>query len=285
MRKKPHRLQQGRQHPLARAHGWVTPEHTGFQGILGATHGIQKMILRMQKTIHGLASHDLSNTKPVFLGATPGAIPGNESDKNRCYACKREREREREGEREKEKGRGRGEPARAERTEKKEKTERKRHNAKPDLPSSNEAVLTASNTEEEKRNPGRPQEKKGGRRRRKRREEEPAPGKQQPQKSRKTAKKKELPDSHKQIHTKTRTTNQQKHRQYKTRSSLPKTLLKKRAVTKIELREKPKTGRTFFFAVFGTQNGHFWDRKTSQKTPDSHSKVRGEKPSEKKNLR
>ena len=77
---------------------------------------------------------------------------------------KREREREREREKKKERARERG-PARAERTEEKEKD---MPCAVSDLPSSNEAVLTAKSTEEEKRNPGRPQEKKGGRRRKRR---------------------------------------------------------------------------------------------------------------------
>ena len=47
-----------------------------FQAILGAAPGIQKVILGMQNFILGMAFHDLSNTKPVIFGATPGAIPG-----------------------------------------------------------------------------------------------------------------------------------------------------------------------------------------------------------------
>ena len=34
------------------------------------------MILGMRNSIIGMAFHDLSDTKPVVLGATPGAIPG-----------------------------------------------------------------------------------------------------------------------------------------------------------------------------------------------------------------
>ena len=47
-----------------------------FRGILGAALGIQKPILRMRSSILGMASHDLSNTKSIILGATPGAILG-----------------------------------------------------------------------------------------------------------------------------------------------------------------------------------------------------------------
>ena len=47
-----------------------------FWGILGAALEIPKLILGMQNSILGMASHDLSNTKITILGATPGAIPG-----------------------------------------------------------------------------------------------------------------------------------------------------------------------------------------------------------------
>ena len=47
-----------------------------FRGILGAGLGLQKVTLGMRNSILGMAFHDLSNTKPVILGATPGAIPG-----------------------------------------------------------------------------------------------------------------------------------------------------------------------------------------------------------------
>ena len=47
-----------------------------FQSILGAALEVQKLILGMQSSILGMASHDLSNTKTTNLGATPGAIPG-----------------------------------------------------------------------------------------------------------------------------------------------------------------------------------------------------------------
>ena len=47
-----------------------------FRGILAAAHGIQKVMLGMRNSILGMAFHDLSNMKPVILGATPGAIPG-----------------------------------------------------------------------------------------------------------------------------------------------------------------------------------------------------------------
>ena len=43
-----------------------------FRDILGAALGIQKFKI----PILGMASHDLSNTKPTILGATPGVIPG-----------------------------------------------------------------------------------------------------------------------------------------------------------------------------------------------------------------
>ena len=46
-----------------------------FRGILGAALGIQKVILGMRNSILGMAFHDLSDTKRVILGATPGAIP------------------------------------------------------------------------------------------------------------------------------------------------------------------------------------------------------------------
>ena len=48
----------------------------GFRGILRAALGVQKVILGMRNSTLGMAFHDLSNTKPVILGATPGAIPG-----------------------------------------------------------------------------------------------------------------------------------------------------------------------------------------------------------------
>ena len=47
-----------------------------FWGILGAALETQKLILGMQNSILGLASHDLSNMKTTILRATPGAIPG-----------------------------------------------------------------------------------------------------------------------------------------------------------------------------------------------------------------
>ena len=47
-----------------------------FRGILGAALGIQNSILGIRNSILGTAPHDLSNTKPTILGATPGAIPG-----------------------------------------------------------------------------------------------------------------------------------------------------------------------------------------------------------------
>ena len=56
----------------------------------------------------------------------------------------------------------------------------------------------------------------------------------------------------------------------------------KHAVTKKKSKTEAKKGRTFLFAVFGPHSGHFWDKKSTRKTPDSHSRVRGEKPSEKK---
>ena len=43
-----------------------------------------------------------------------------------------------------------------------------------------------------------------------------------------------------------------------------------------------KTGRTFLFAVFGPQNGHFRDKKNPKKNPDSHSTARGKNPPKQK---
>ena len=53
-----------------------------FQGSLGATLGIQKLILGIRNSVLGMASHDLSNTKPTILGATPRAILGIDGDPN-----------------------------------------------------------------------------------------------------------------------------------------------------------------------------------------------------------
>ena len=47
-----------------------------FRGVLGAALGIGNSILGIRNSILGMASHDLINTKPTILGATPGAIPG-----------------------------------------------------------------------------------------------------------------------------------------------------------------------------------------------------------------
>ena len=47
-----------------------------FRGILRAALGIQKPIFGMRNSILGMASHDLSNTKSIILGAIPGAILG-----------------------------------------------------------------------------------------------------------------------------------------------------------------------------------------------------------------
>ena len=47
-----------------------------FWGILGAALGIGNSILGIRNSILGMASHDLINAKPTFLGATLGTIPG-----------------------------------------------------------------------------------------------------------------------------------------------------------------------------------------------------------------
>ena len=51
-----------------------------FRSILGAALGIGNSILGIRNSILGMASHDLINTKPTILGATPGAIPGIAAD-------------------------------------------------------------------------------------------------------------------------------------------------------------------------------------------------------------
>ena len=51
-----------------------------FRGILGAALGIRNSILGIRNSILGMAFHDLSNTKTKILGATPGAIPGNDGN-------------------------------------------------------------------------------------------------------------------------------------------------------------------------------------------------------------
>ena len=51
-----------------------------FRGILGAALGIRKVILRIPNSILRIAFHDLSNTKPIITGATPGAIPGTDGN-------------------------------------------------------------------------------------------------------------------------------------------------------------------------------------------------------------
>ena len=47
-----------------------------FQGVLGATLTIQKLILGMRNSILGMASPDLSTTKTTILAAAPGGIFG-----------------------------------------------------------------------------------------------------------------------------------------------------------------------------------------------------------------
>ena len=60
-----------------------------FQRILGATLGIQKLMLGMQKkSILGMAPQDLSNTKTTILGASPGAILGIDGEPTRkIFIC------------------------------------------------------------------------------------------------------------------------------------------------------------------------------------------------------
>ena len=57
-----------------------------FRGILGATLGIRNSILGIRNSILGMASHDLSNTKTTILGATPGAIPGNDGNPHERFS-------------------------------------------------------------------------------------------------------------------------------------------------------------------------------------------------------
>ena len=57
-----------------------------FRSILGAALGIRNSILGIQNSILGMAPHDLSNTKPTILGATPGAIPGIGGNPNERFS-------------------------------------------------------------------------------------------------------------------------------------------------------------------------------------------------------
>ena len=55
---------------------FLNPEFPQSQGgSLGAALGVPKIVLGVRNPILGMASHDLSNAKTTFLGATLGAIP------------------------------------------------------------------------------------------------------------------------------------------------------------------------------------------------------------------
>ena len=59
-----------------------------FRAILGATLGVQKLIIGMRNPILGMVSHDLSNAKTTILGATLGAIPGIAANPpERFFSC------------------------------------------------------------------------------------------------------------------------------------------------------------------------------------------------------
>ena len=58
-----------------------------FRGFLGAALGIRNSILGIRNSILGMASHDLSNTKTIILGATPGAIPGIDGNPHERFSC------------------------------------------------------------------------------------------------------------------------------------------------------------------------------------------------------
>ena len=51
-------------------------------GYSGSSYRSSKHTSRNEKSILGIASLDLSNTKTTILGATPGAIPGIDGNPN-----------------------------------------------------------------------------------------------------------------------------------------------------------------------------------------------------------
>ena len=197
----------------------------------------------------------------------------------------RERERKkREKERKKERARERGaDPGREKR---KKRQQAKEANATPDLPRPGGEVLAAGARKRKKENPGRPRERNGeeeGGREEKGRTKPRNRGPQSPKNGEKRGT--PLISIRKTIQKRAPRTSKNPSETNK-RSSMPKTLRKKPAVTKIELRKnKPKKGRTFLRRFWDAKKGIFMAKKTSRKTPDSHSKVRCEKPSDTKNLR
>ena len=250
-----------------------------------ATLGIQKEILRMRNSSHGLASHDSSNTNKV-LGAIPGAIPGIESDKNRCYACKREerkRERERERERTRERTRkGKGEGSRPRQKEnRRERTQKKQMLRRTCLRRPRWSCGQAQRRREKKPRPT-PRGERG-----KKKEEEKrrrtGPGNNSPG-GPKTAKK-ELPYSReKSIQKRTPKTNEHtattKHGARCTKPS-GKTRRNKNRTPKPKLRKGELFSSPFAGRKVGIKKNFFGAKNPPRKTPDSHSRARGEKPSEK----
>ena len=55
-------------------------------GTLGAALEVQKITIGMQNSILGKASHDLCNAKTTILGATSGAIPGNDGNPHERFS-------------------------------------------------------------------------------------------------------------------------------------------------------------------------------------------------------
>ena len=130
---------------------------TTFRGIQRAALGLQNSILGIRNSTLGMASHNLSNTIPAILGATPVSECMQEGESQRERKKERKREREKEGERERQRQRGAG-PGR-EKREREGETKRERAATCYAAPASPRKVLTAGGKRTRKKSPSHPQER------------------------------------------------------------------------------------------------------------------------------
>ena len=187
-------------------------------------------------------------------------------------ACKRKREKERERERKREKERER-ERKREKEREEREKREKERERERARARGAGPGRENRRNGERHAMCKG---EEEGGRGEKKKRTP-----KQQPQNP-ENGEERTPGFSNKSIQKRTPRTNENTAiRKHGVRCTKPSGKTRR---NKIEHREKPKTGRTFFFAVFGTQKGHFWAKKSPKKPRTPIPKLAAKNPP-KKNLR